>query len=103
MVDQMMTMNAASWVSVVALSGVAVITVAGVFSPSYRDNLLQRLGMAMASLSALALIDQMVAHANCQVSSAALPLFYVGILLWALGTAKKVWVHRPKPRHRGHA
>lgn len=93
-----MAMSAASWVSVIALAGIAVITVAGVFSPAYKDNLLQRVGMATASLSALALVDQMMSHANCEVSSAALPVFYTGVLLWALGTARKVWQHRPHRR-----
>lgn len=93
-----MNMPAESWVSLVALAGLAVVTIAGVFSPAYRDNLLQRVGMAATSLASLALIDQMALHDNCQVSSSALPVFYTGVLLWALGTARKVWQHRPHRR-----
>ena len=100
--DELWRMPLEAWVSVLALLGIAVITVAGVFSPVYRDNLMQRVGMAATSLASLALVDQMLVHKNCEVSGSALPILYSGVLLWGLGTAQKVWAHRPHRRRKAH-
>jgi hypothetical protein len=78
-------------VSIIALSMVALLCVAGVFARVYRDNWLQFTGLIGVSLWCVARIDRLL-YVEC-VDSQNLFL-HLGLLCFAAGTAWKVWCTR---------
>jgi hypothetical protein len=87
-------------VSAVSLSITMALCVVGVFIPKtyYDDNLLQRIGMtgvfAFCWPRLMQILDRF------ELTSATMPVSaqvfgHVGLMLFAVGTAYKVWKHRP--------
>lgn len=73
--------------SIICLSLVALFCVVGALSPAYRDNLLQRVGLACVGLACLALLEHVW---RAQWVNPACALLAVGLLCFAVGTAAKV-------------
>lgn len=93
-------------VSIACLQIVAVLCAAGIFSHHYRDNWPQFVGLVLVLLWSFGRsIDLGVRWWNWiggelvptpQVSTQQL-LGHIGLALFAIGTAWKVWTHRHRP------
>jgi hypothetical protein len=75
-------------ISIAALSIVTALCIVGTLAPTYRDNLAQRIGMALLAYGCASRVQaiwlaQFVAHDWLAV--------HVGMALYALGTAYKHW------------
>lgn len=85
------------YVSIFAMVLVAALCAAASLWHGYQDNTLQRIGLALLGCGA-ALRAYMVSVRE-QISAEE-ALVHVGVLVFGLGTALKVWSHRPRRRHR---
>jgi hypothetical protein len=75
-------------ISLISLSLVAVLCLVGTFAPSYKDNLGQRIGMAILCFGCASRVQ---AIWESQVVSPDWVLVHFGIALYALSTAFKHW------------
>ena len=83
----------ASYVSLASIIIIALVATAGVWCKSYNDNLLQRCGLVLIIWVAVARLSQWAANPATSWLEA---LGHAGLALYALGTARKVWAHRPR-------
>lgn len=81
--------------TLIALAIVALMCIAGALSPSFPDNLLQRLGLAGTGISCVPLAEHVWRMHHVTPACA---LMVVGLVLYALGTAAKVLRFRPSKR-----
>ena len=80
-------MNAIAVLAMASLALLACMCVAGALSHSFPDNVLQRCGLAAVGLACLALAYHVHRAGSIPPGCA---LMVVGLLLYAVGTAKKV-------------
>ena len=71
--------------------------VVGLFAEQYRDNLAQHLGMIGVGAASALKIEQIYMRGSASPETA---LLAVGLALFGLGVAFKVWEHRPRRRKR---
>jgi hypothetical protein len=84
-------------ISVVCLAALGGLSLSGLLSKAYRDNWLQHLGLIgilFWSLGRASIIGSRVLEGDWHISFYQL-LSHVALLLFAVGTAVKVWKHRP--------
>lgn len=80
-------------VCALAAALVAIVCAAGCFLEVYEDNTAQRLGMAGVGLGAAVKAFDLASGSPVQAID---PFVWIGLALFALGTAVKVWHHRPR-------
>lgn len=78
-------------VYIVCLGLLGVLCVLGTFAQCFDDNLLQRLGMGFVGLSCALLAVRAIRNEHVDITTFA---FVLGIALFALGMASKVWRFR---------
>lgn len=81
----------------VSLIVTTVACLAGLYSKVYKDNFAQTVGMALIGMGAAGWTYLIVTQQQDPPASAALPL---GLLLFSVGTAVKVWSHNRKSTPR---
>lgn len=92
-------------VSVVALCIVMALCVLGTFGRWYSDNLAQRIGMAMLFIGCWPKVEELMFF---RPENGGVWVAHVGLAVFAMGTAWKVWLHRDhhpppaQPPHRLH-
>ena len=92
-------------VSIACLLFVMVLCVLGTVVRAFRDNLPQRIGMAFLFIGCWPRVQDMWLY---RPESDGSWLGHLGLAMFALGTAWKVWKHRhvdphpPAPPHRVH-
>jgi hypothetical protein len=82
-------------VSVVALSVVAALSTVAIFCRNYHENWLQFLGLVGIALWAAARVSQLVDMMSTRLPAQGM-ILHVSMALFAVGTAMKVWAHRPR-------
>jgi len=75
-------------ISVVALSIVTVLCLVGTLAHSYKDNLAQRIGMALLAYGCASRVQHIM---GSQYVSPDWLVVHVGIAVYAMGTAFKHW------------
>lgn len=87
-------MTTVQLVSVVALTIVAMAAALGIFCRHFHDNWPQLLGLAGLATWAIARVLQITDMTDHRVPNQG-AVMHVSLALYALGTAWKVWTHRP--------
>ncbi|MBE7420676.1 MAG: hypothetical protein HS128_23515 [Ideonella sp.] len=93
--------DAFEWLGLAALVGVLTLCVAGLFSSHYHDNWLQFLGLwtiVLADTMRLAWLAERWQWRGELVMSWPMIVLHIGMLMFAVGTACKVWRHRRRLR-----
>lgn len=79
--------------TLICLSLVSVMCMAGALHPMYDDNLLQRIGMGCVGLACASFAEHVY---KVKGTPFACFLLSVGLLAFAVGIAIKVYQHRPR-------
>lgn len=82
--------------SAVCLTIVALAAVVGIFCRNYHENWLQFVGLVGVALWACARVSQLTDMMGTRLPAQG-AMLHASLALYAMGTALKVWQHRPKP------
>lgn len=92
-----MDMTSLEIFSACCLSVVALLTGVAIFCQNYHENWLQFVGLAGLSVWCSARVSQLIDLFDGRMPLQG-PMLHAALLCYALGTAWKVWEHRPPLR-----